>query len=272
MKTKLLIVVVAMFVVFASCGNGAGKSCPEETEYGEPNGQEKRIALVIGNSYDTNPYFSTLLTPENDAIDIAMKLDSLGFGVRQYFNLELQEMVTAVDSFCIEAKKYDVALFFFTGNGMRLNHQDFMAANDCKIGGSYEETTNIIGVDEVMEKIEKSGCPLRIGMFDMCRTEIIKPEYHRGMNLKSLPKMANGEIRIFASKKGGIALDGKENHSPFYEAVSYVLNTCPEISLDDFEREVAEYVYDKTNGRQIVSSEKMMIGDFRFTIEKQKGN
>ncbi len=228
---------------------------------------EKRIALVIGNSYGTNPHFPALRTPENDAKDMTRKLDSLGFDVRQYLNLGLRKMEKVVDSFCSDAKQYDVALLFFTGNGMRQDHQDYMAANDCE-KGNYGELTKGLSVDDVMERMERSGCPLRIGMFDICRLEVDTKVLHRGPVLTRSHKKEQGEIRIFSSKQDGYAYDGDGNHSPFYEAVAFVLNTCPEVSLDVFERRIAEYVFAKTNGAQIVSSEKTMIGDFYFTIEK----
>lgn len=228
---------------------------------------KKRIALVMGNSYGLNQHFPKLQSAENDAKDFARKLDSLGFDVRQYLNLGAREMEKAIDSFCSEAKDYNVSLLFFTGNGARINHLDCMAANDCEVV-LYEGWKNFYSVDEIMRKMKESGCPLRIGMFDMCRLETPTPN-HKGSTLLKQRDLGQGEMRIFASERGGVAFDGIGNHSPFYEAIAHVLNTCPEVSLCDFERKVAEYVYEKTKGSQIVNSEKTMIGDFHFSIEKR---
>ena len=196
---------------------------------------EKRIALVIGNSYGTNQSFPKLSNSENDATDFSRKLDSLGFDVRQYLNLKLQEMEIVIDSFCTKAKEYDVALVFFTGNGMRINHQDCYVANDSEFG--YRMEASFVCIDDVMGKLEKSGCPLRIGLFDMCRFDA-PIVLHRGATIRKANNDAfgMGEFRLFSSKRGGAAFDGMDNHSPFYEAIAHVLNTCPEVSLDVFEK------------------------------------
>lgn len=258
---------------------------------------EKRIALIIGNSYGLIPTFSKLRTSENDAKDFSRKLDSLGFNVVQCLNVGQREMEKVVKAFCREAKFYDVALVYFTGYGVMKDLQDYLIANDCDENTDFMKS---ICVDEIMEGLKRSTCPLKIGLFDIARNEAYRVRSvgivdEMMENVKAVmglsetvivdtrksntrvkehdgtmsSRSGKGEVRIFASEREGLAFDGMMSHGPFYEAIAYVLNTYPEISLDDFERKVAEYVYDRTNGLQKVTSEKTMIGDFAFTIVKQ---
>lgn len=72
--------------------------------------KEQRIALVVGNSYSEGV---KLMSPENDAKEIARLLDSLSFKVVLKTNLGHEKMDKVIKSFCNKAKGYDVALFFF---------------------------------------------------------------------------------------------------------------------------------------------------------------
>jgi hypothetical protein len=58
--------------------------------------QEKRIALVIGNG---NYIGSTLANPENDAKAMRVALQSVGFTVMEYENLNQVQMKKAIDEF-----------------------------------------------------------------------------------------------------------------------------------------------------------------------------
>lgn len=109
--------------IVVSLRNGDGITTKERIEYygditPKPVFNDKRIALIIGNSNYSKPEMK-LKNPENDAKDIAKKLESLGFHVILKLDATLNEMNAALEEFELQASEYDVALFYFAGHGIQ---------------------------------------------------------------------------------------------------------------------------------------------------------
>src|SRR6516164_692569 len=78
---------------------------------------EKRVALVIGNS----SYRATipLPNPRNDATDMAVALQGVGFETILATDLDKRGMDDAFRRFARLARDAEAALFFYAGHGMQ---------------------------------------------------------------------------------------------------------------------------------------------------------
>src|SRR5262245_22098528 len=93
--------------------------------------QEKRIALIIGNSAYKNTV--SLATPVNDAIDLSLALNKFGFTVTRVTNASGEEMRRVINDFSVAAKRADIALFFYAGHGIADGPNYWLIPTDGKL-------------------------------------------------------------------------------------------------------------------------------------------
>ncbi len=76
---------------------------------------ERRVALIIGNSnYER---ITSLDNPGNDAEDISVALEGLGFEVFLGLDTSAEKMIALSNEFAEAIKTADVSLFYFAGHG-----------------------------------------------------------------------------------------------------------------------------------------------------------
>src|SRR5262252_1402745 len=84
---------------------------------------DKRVALVIGNGrYQHTP---DLKNPTNDARDVAAALERLGFIVMLRLDVDKRSFQEAVRDFGVSSRASDVALFYYSGQGIELGGQNW---------------------------------------------------------------------------------------------------------------------------------------------------
>ena len=84
-----------------------------------PAWSESRLALVVGNS--AYEHQGELINPTNDALDISVALEGLGFDVIVGMDLSLAQMRDVVANFGARAKSADVVLFYYAGHGFQVS-------------------------------------------------------------------------------------------------------------------------------------------------------
>ena len=90
----------------------------------------QRLALVIGNSnYESYP----LRNPVNDASDMALALQKVGFTVVLKKNADLQTMEEAIEDFGNKLKLGGVGLFYYAGHGLQVNGVNYLIPIRAKI-------------------------------------------------------------------------------------------------------------------------------------------
>ena len=90
--------------------------------------QEKRVALVIGNS---SYQYAPLRNPVNDSKAIASALKKVGFSVTRVENAALRSLDKAVRRFGEQARDSDVALFYYTGHGLHVKGDQLPSTHRC---------------------------------------------------------------------------------------------------------------------------------------------
>lgn len=109
--------------------------------------QEKRLALVIGNS--DYQHGGELANPFNDANSMEHVLKGVGFDVVKYENLDQKMMRQAIDNFGNLLKNYDIGLFFYAGHGIQAKGRNYLIPTNAKITSESDVEFNCVEADRV---------------------------------------------------------------------------------------------------------------------------
>jgi hypothetical protein len=225
---------------------------------------ERRIALVIGNSnYATLP---GLRNPINDASDITDKLLDLGFDVMVMYNASYIEMRNALIEFSDKGRKYDAAVFYYSGHGIQEEAQSYLVPTEATLE-FRSEIGKCISCRDALDKLSESGCKTRIAFFDACRT---KTNWNRGagdvaMTIEGEP----GTVILFSTRSEHVAQDGEGDNSPF--ATSLMESINEPISVPELTSRVVKRTYEVT-GSQYPSYQGTLLTDFRFNPSSSQGS
>ena len=225
---------------------------------------ERRIALIIGNSHYSNTQMN-LANPENDATDVAKKLEGLGFEVMLLIDAQLEQIDQELSAFAEKAREYEVALFFYAGHGIQSKGINFILPTN--IDNLTEDNIRYKCVDSgrVLDAMEHSNCKLKIVVLDACRNDPVSRSWHRSTASRGLSMMdaPSGTIISFSTSPGHTAQDGKGRNSPYTEAFLQTLDT-PNLDALHFFQTVGASVQQKTQRSQIPWLSSSFTGDFFF--------
>ncbi len=221
---------------------------------GQPALADKRVALVVGNASYT---FAPLSNPLNDASDIAAALRRLRFDVMERNDLAEAKFDTALDEFEGKAKDADVALFFFSGHGVRIDKSGYLVPTGFEPASEGSALRRLIGIQETVERIEKAA---RVSVFvlDACRDSPLPEQLRRGGKSKGfgadkglplLSELGSNTFIVYATVPGETASDGTGRNSPFTAALLKHLET-PGLEIQTMFTRVTADVVRETGRRQ----------------------
>ena len=228
----------------------------------------KRLALIIGNSnYAAG---QMLKNPTNDATDIANKLESLGFDVMLAVNATHEQMDMKIEEFGTKAHQYDVALFYYAGHGIQSKGTNYLLPVDAQLQSEEQLRYRCTPTNYVLDKLDASGCKMKIVILDACRNNPFERSWHRGANSRGLSIMnaPRGTLIAYATAPGDVANDGEGRNSPYTEAILTMLDK-PGVKLLDFFQGVTEQVIETTNTMQYPWTSQSITGTFYFNKNKQ---
>src|ERR1700733_114558 len=131
---------------------------------------DKRVALVIGNSaYRTVP---ALPNPAADAKLMSDTLLSLGFfvvGGGAQLDLDKAGFDDALQKFKTGLAGADVALFYYAGHGVETHGLNYLAPVDAHPLDEADVFTQMIGMSDILDQLEKSGTRINLVLLDACR-------------------------------------------------------------------------------------------------------
>ena len=198
----------------------------EELAPQKPIAEQKRVALVMGNSKYRNT--TELANPMNDAAAISDKLRGLGFTVIKGLDGTKADMELAVREFVKVLPDSDVALFFYAGHAMQVNGRNFLIPVDAKLEDSTAIDFETIDLQVVLDFMNGDD-RVSIALLDACRDNPLARRFERSAGAKrsafigrglAAPATGSGEILIgFATAPGEVALDGTGSNSPFTTAL-----------------------------------------------------
>jgi formylglycine-generating enzyme required for sulfatase activity len=188
---------------------------------------QKRIALIIGNAdYEGN---ARLKNPVRDAELIASSLKNCAFQTILRTNLDLRNLVKAVDSFSRKIRESPscIALFYYSGHGLQHNGENYIiplhSSLDNNIDPDLEIKKECFQINEVLGAMQKAGSQMNIIILDACRDDPMSPAWGRGMGEKGLAVMSSvsdNTFIIYSTAPGRVAEDGAGRNSVFTQTLS----------------------------------------------------
>lgn len=221
---------------------------------------EERVALVIGNSNYEN--VGALENPGNDALDISVALEGLGFTIFLGSDITKAEMAEAIEGFGKAAETADVVLLYYAGHGFQVNGENYLVPTDALIqapGDVATETTRLSAVLAAMNRSEG----LKLVFLDACRDNpfgAVLPS--DGEGLARVGTEANFMF-AYATQPDNVAYDGTGRNSFFTEAMLHHIYT-PGQDISDLLINVRRDVLAATGGRQIPWDNSSLTRRFVF--------
>ncbi len=161
----------------------------------------RRVALVIGNdAYAVLPRLSNAVS---DARAMGTTLHDAGFQVSVVENAGREGFETAVQKFLDKLDHGDVALFYYSGHGVQLRGENYLAPVDLAARDAVQARTRSVSASEILERMELSGADLQILILDACRNN---PFGGRGPGAGLAPMKSGGKGTFVAyATRPGIA-------------------------------------------------------------------
>jgi hypothetical protein len=221
---------------------------------------QKRIALVIGNSnYGTK---TPLKNPIQDANLMQATLESLGFTVEKFTDLDLLKMRAAIRDFSQKMKDYNVALFYYAGHGVQVDGKNYLIPIDAKLEGKDACEWETFAVNDLLAQFEKNPKNINIAILDACRSNPFT-SWVRG-DAAGFVTLSNtsGTFVSFATAPGSTAADGNTGNGLFTEELVKQMNIPQPISSVFMNTRIN--VFNRSNKTQRPQEWNDLNGEFYF--------
>jgi uncharacterized caspase-like protein len=219
-----------------------------------------RQALIIGNAaYSDAPLANTL----HDADDMKAALEHVGFGVAAAKNLTQSQMRDEIRKFANRVRAGDVALFYFSGHGMQIDGENFLAPVDVSTSSEMDAKKTCVRFDEVQKWFEESPARLTILVMDACRSNPFQRRTRDLLRGMAPVDAGLGSYVVFSASPGHIADDNpRERNGLFTKFLLETLRQPP--ALSQIFRTVRDAVYLASNHGQLPDVHDHVLGDFYF--------
>jgi hypothetical protein len=212
---------------------------------------ERRVALIIGNA--DYSHVSRLTNPANDAGDLGIALERVGFSVTRHLNLDYRAMRLALRDFAEAAADADMALIYFAGHGIEIDNTNYLIPVNAELRSDRDVEFETIRLDTVIKTIaDVDG--LKLILIDACRNNPFLTSMQRTTTTRSvgrgLGRIDPGGVLVgYAARGGTLALDGEGRNSPYAQALLRHIEE-PGLELGKMFRKIRDTVFDLTDGAQ----------------------
>ena len=221
---------------------------------------ESRHALVVGNSdYQSAP----LRNPVNDADDIAVALETLGFRVTKLKNANNRQMIEAVNRFGQDLRKGGIGLFFFAGHGIQSKGRNFLIPVGARIEGEEQLEFESLDANRVLAAMDAAGNRVNIVILDACRDNPYARSFRSASRGLAQMEAAKGTLIAFATGPGSVAADGAGRNGLYTQHLLASLRH-PDSDIDKVFRRVTADVLRASGNKQVPWISHTLTGDFYF--------
>ena len=224
------------------------------------NPNEKRIALVIGNSAYAGGQF--LKNPENDANLMIKALQNLGFEVISRTNADKKNMERAIREFSEKLPNYNVALFYYAGHGVQVDGMNYLIPTDAELNKKEDCKWEAVSVNFIVEEFEKYPNNTNIVILDACRNDPFKSWSRGGERGFKAIVPTSGTIIAFATSEGATASDGTGQNGLFTQEL--VKQMQVQQPIESVFKKTRVEVEKHSNGSQSPQEWSKLKGDFWF--------
>lgn len=222
---------------------------------------EDRLALVIGNSVYG---FSPLKNPVNDASDVAVTLQKLGFTVVLKKNVNLKDMEESIKDFGNRLKKGGVGLFYFAGHGLQAGGVNYLVPIGAKIDKESDIKYETVDAGKILDEMANASNGLNIVILDACRDNPFSRQFRSASRgLAILGSAPTGTYISYSTGPGQVALDGDGRNSPFASALIQYMKE-PGLTIEQVFKNVRHKLGKETAGKQVPWELSSLEGDFSF--------
>jgi formylglycine-generating enzyme required for sulfatase activity len=222
---------------------------------------EQRLALVVGNAVYG---FSPLKNPVNDASDMAVSLQKLGFTVILKKNVNLKEMEESIQDFGNRLKRGGVGLFYFAGHGLQAGGVNYLVPIGAKIDKESDIKYEAMDAGRILDEMANAANGLNIVILDACRDNPFARRFRsasRGLAIVSSAPV--GTYISYSTGLGQVALDGEGRNSPFAFALMQFMKE-PGLTIEQVFKNVRHKLGQETGGKQVPWELSSLEGDFFF--------
>jgi hypothetical protein len=215
--------------------------------------EARRVALVIGNSDYKN--VSPLENPGNDANDVAVTFERLGFEVLKVKDGTFDSMRRGLLDFARRARGSEIAIVFFAGHGMEVGGENYLIPIDAELKADVDVDHEAIALKTITPLVENAS---RLGLviLDACRNNPFASRMVRTVRTRAVSRglaavEPSGNVLIaFAAREGTTAADGQGRNSPFTASLLKHLET-PGLEINFLFRNVRDDVLEATRRAQL---------------------
>jgi len=202
---KILLIVISIFAITHLVAG------PVSAEKGimRKSGNEKRLALVIGNS---KYKVGSLANPVNDGKDMAIALESFGFTVMFQKNASQRKMEEAVHEFGKQLKKGGIGLFYYSGHGMQVNGRNYLIPVDASIRKETDIKYEAVDAGRILDEMYSADNGLNIVILDACRDNPFARSFKTTRNGLARMDAPRGTLIAYATSPGSVAADGDDKN------------------------------------------------------------
>lgn len=245
----------------------AGGSAPLNPALADIYRDEKRYALVIGNSgYPQN--IGVLRNPVNDATDVARELENSNFQVQLLTNATYGQIRAALMKFKEKMDGGDpektVALFYFAGHGLQYDDENYIVPVDASVEFADDIVRYCFPVQRmVLQNMERANTRMNIVILDACRNNPF-PSLTRsaGSGLGEM-KRARGSFIAYATAPGSVASDGTGRNGLYTQELLKAMRK-PGLTIEQVFKEVRANVLKQSGNKQNTWDSSNIIGEFHF--------
>jgi uncharacterized caspase-like protein len=212
--------------------------------FAAPAWAEKRVALVIGNgAYRSVP---ALDNPINDAADMAMALERLGFSVQRITDATYDKMRRGLLEFGRQARGADISIVYFAGHGIEVGGENWLIPVDAELRSDIDVDHEAMSLRSLMPAVESAG---RLGLIilDACRNNPFMRKMTRSVRTRAVSRglasvEPSGNVLVaYAARDGTLAADGAGRNSPFTSSLLSHIET-PGLEINFLFRNVRDDV------------------------------
>ena len=129
--------------------------------------QYRGLAYVVG----VNEYLQAnkLSNAVYDAKAIAAELKTVGFYVKESYDIDLKQFVNEFDNFKKELSKFNVGLFYFAGHGVEFEGKNYLLLTDSIADNETSIKHTTFDLQSIVNDMHKTGCKMNIQIIDACR-------------------------------------------------------------------------------------------------------
>jgi tetratricopeptide (TPR) repeat protein len=258
-KTSRVAWTMLAFLVHAAC-----LILAQDKQLVPPGAVGKRTALVIGNSsYSAGQ----LKNPVNDAQDIRAVLKAMGFIVNDCCdNVTLRKLTESVDSWTSGLQAGDIAVFYYSGHGIRIGSTDYIQPIDFSASSEADVPWVAYPVDRLVAKIQERGTSANLIVLDACRNNPYVVSKGPSQGLAGVD-VGLGTLIMFAAAQGKTASDNDVGRNSLFTSVLLDELKHHPVLLSSLQRKVKVRVYELSRGSQIPYTTDGLVYDLQLDAQ-----